>query len=146
MASLPLDSQNEIYLSTEDSLYGTCIDEKSLKLVNVIDFLNTSNNHIIVINNGFKYGDRRSSFEALLHGILNLYKGEDDNFYVLSKYNKMINIQDYLNYFNTSKYFFKITSDGTLKNFKCMRTYEKCSYVKINMISYSIEEYNNSMI
>jgi hypothetical protein len=144
--SLPLDSQNELFLSVEEQRYGTCIDEKSLQLVSMLDFLSSSNNHIIVIINGFKYGSRRASFESTLHGNLSLYKNNDEKFYIKSKYNKMIEIKEYFDFFNFDKKIFKLISDETLNKFLDLRTYEIHSFEDFKLTAYTIEEYNNLMI
>lgn len=111
-----LDSQYSNYSSSLESIpdislyesdkFGHCIDVESLKQISTEKFLNMNSNHIIVIKNGYKFGDRRLNLEEKMLNKRNIYKDSDKNYYILTDYGCAIQMTDYLNFFkNDNKIF-----------------------------------------
>jgi hypothetical protein len=149
LTAYELDSQYDMNLIKEPYKYGNCVDVESLKLVDTLHFLSNSRNHILVIINGDKYGDRRSALENILGRNHSIYKDSNKDYYIYSKYGKLINIKQYFDFFKENKHIFILNTKPNKLIVKCIdKDYSNIDfqYEVFDFKSYSKEEYDNIMI
>jgi hypothetical protein len=124
----------------ENEKLGQCTDVRSLKRVFTNEYLEQNDNHILIISNGLKYGDRRTELRDIMKDKSNIYKDSSDILHILSNYGKMIRLSEYMDFFKNEYKVFVINSYET-DTYINYESFEKITFKNCIVNPFILEDY-----